>query len=415
VNPEIKKYFFWRTVSAIGDEVWAIAIPIILSTSFTLEEIGQVYSIGAIGTIFGFLFASWVSSKFTDTVGSLICDLIQSITFFTIAICFGFKIILTSKSWYFLFFLIGFFSAIWLALSESMIARLNKDSTNSTQLHKWNFFAGTFGPLLGPVIAGPLISLSSFLILPMLNAISFIGQALQLKRLTSNTKNSEPNDSIAENWLINLNTGLKLIFRNRQLRGVTAIPLIVKVNLLGILPFLTIKLTKYGYSPLITSLTMISFPLGSLLGAFIFGNDRLKYLTFNFNINVYAIIVCVILLGMLYLNSTTIIFILSLILLLSGYVSAQYTIELRSIRQKLVPTHLLSSVVASQSLLVRLVTPISGILFGQVILRNNLVGVFIYGLLIIVALTGLSMINEIDIITESRRPLADSMPSDDLE
>ena len=47
-------------VSSIGDEVWAVSLPVILAGTLKVNEIGQAYSFGAIGTLIGFFLSTWV-------------------------------------------------------------------------------------------------------------------------------------------------------------------------------------------------------------------------------------------------------------------------------------------------------------------------------------------------------------------
>ncbi|MGZ3772010.1 MAG: hypothetical protein ACXVCP_16300 [Bdellovibrio sp.] len=388
MNSNYKQYFLWRMVSAIGDEVWAVSIPVILAGALPVSSIGQVYSFGAIGTLLGFFLATWVASKFNEMIGSFYCDVLQSFIFLLVAIPMIFKIQIPILAWLGIFFIIGFLSAVWFSLSESMISYLNKVGDQS--LHKWNYLAGTSGPILGPVIGGILISIGGFFSLPLFNAISFFGQARQINLISKNNKNLPKANS--GDWLNRLKEGIRLIVADAGMRGLTAIPIIVKISLVGLLPFISVKIIQTGYSAWIATSIISCFSVGSLVGGLSFGHPKLKQVNFSFQTNVYAMLVVIVSLIFLYTLSSTQIAIFALALFIAGFFSSQYTIQLRNMRQKIVPAHLLSSVISGQSLLVRLATPISGYLFGQFVFKQVGLSILLYITLILVAVYGVSSV-----------------------
>ncbi len=392
MNIDFKKYFLWRIVSSIGDEVWAVSLPVILAGTLKVSEIGQAYSFGAIGTLIGFFLSTWVGSKFNEAKGSLYCDLLQSFLFLGLALIFFLKLTISLPVWCCVFFIVGLFGAIWFSLSEAMINILNK-SENLT-LHKWNYLAGASGPILGPVAGGIIISIGSFFLLPLFNAISFFGQALQILRISKYTEFSMNDNSRNIDWREKLKRGVALIFKEPTLRGLTAIPLIVKISLIGLLPFIAVKITQSGFSPWVATTSISCFAVGSILGGLALGNNRMQILSFTFSANVYAMVLSILTLALLYAADVTFLWAFVGTLFIAGFVSSQYTIQLRTMRQKIVPSNLISSVISAQNLLVRLATPISGILFGQVIFSNKALALTIYTALVLIAFWGIQAIKK---------------------
>lgn len=389
---KLRSYFFWRTISSIGDEVWAIALPIFISNFLDSSAVGLAYSFGSVGTIFGFLIASWLSHKVSDAKGAMLSDVLQSVVYMCIAILVFYKISIQKELWFLIFFIVGLFSAVWFALSETMVSRLSLTSENS--IHKWNYFSGTFGPILGPAIAGSLIAIGMFVLAPFINAISFLGQAWQLNKISDDQKKEQlAIDSIDTSWFTKFNIGIKQIFKDKRLASMTSIPLSVKVCLVGVFPFLLIKLSKIGISPILCSVIMIFFPLGSLFGAFVYQNKKFGLINFSLLNNVYTMLLSMILLGWIYIAKSPFLILIPIVLFISGFTSAQYTIQLRTIRQTIVPKDILSVVISAQSLLVRLVTPISGLMFGFLVIENLEIGIIIYSILLVIAFIGVRTLN----------------------
>jgi len=389
---KMRSYFFWRTISSIGDEVWAVALPIFISSLLDSSAIGFAYSFGSVGTILGFLMASWLSHKISDAKGAMLADILQSIIYMCIAILIFKKISIQKELWFSIFFMIGLLGAVWFALSETMVSRLSLKS--ESLIHKWNYFSGTFGPILGPAIAGGLGTLGMFVLAPFINAISFLGQAWQINKISDGEKKEQVSvDKHDVSWFKNFNIGISQIFKDKRLASMTSIPLSVKVCLVGIFPFLLIKLSKIGVSPVVCSVIIIFFPLGSLLGAFVYQNKKFERINFSLLRNVYTMLISMILLGWIYIDKSPILILIPLVLFVSGFTSAQYTIQLRTIRQTIVSKDILSVVISAQSLLVRLVTPISGFLFGFLLAENLKIGIIIYSILLFIAFVGVRVLN----------------------
>lgn len=361
------KYYFSRALSAFGDEVWLVAVPIYFATAnYPVLELGFVSSLTAIGTVFGFLLLPAMVSNLRINKLTIWIDIFQALTF----LLFGGLLVRGENLPISVFggfaFLVAFFGAVWFGSSEALAAKITTNS-NAQTFHKFNYFASNAGPILAPLVASNMTMMWGLGVLGILNAVSFIPQIFALRgmnRLFSASVNEIDRKG-------NNSFSFFQLMKHPHFGPLIIISILVKVTLVGALPFIAyvVAHTDLAFNKVLLSSVIAAFPAGSLVGAFTYRSKDLELLAQNFFNDTLFMFVSIA--GLLFSLTNKIPIALGVFSFLGGFFSARYTIEIRAMRQLITSPNTIAKLISLQGLVARVLTPTSGILFGFLLSSNQ--------------------------------------------
>ena len=381
-SPSLNIFFGSRALSTFGDEIWEIAIPIYLSIAgFASKQAGLYYSFYAAGTVLGFLvlprLAQYCSAKWiTITV-----DIFQIAVFLVL----GTWILYAPIAPLWLFCSCGFFlaaaSAVWFGSSETLAAKI-MDRSSSLAFHRLNYLSSTVGPFVAPLVGTTLFSFTGLPLLALFNALTFMPQILAVNGLEE--KANKTDNFITDRKVPSAaKVSIRMLLRHPLYGPLLGLTSTVKVGLLGVLPFIGFILVKTISSPFWLGVVLAAFPFGSFLGALTyrsFSHDRLSSVFFMDTV-------------LMFLASAALIISLKVGLfwgipagaLFGGVFCARYTIQIRAMRQIVSHHDQMPALVSLQGLFSRIVTPVSGVMFGILFaLDTSQLFVYVIGLCIVI-------------------------------
>lgn len=373
MNRRLKSFFVTRSLSGVGDEMWLMALPIWLAAhGYSPIQMGVVSSASAVGNILGFTIVPKLSGRFKSSQIAAGADVFQVALFTWLAAMLLLDSIPAGiEFWLFLGFALNLTTAVWFAATETFLSLASSESSEAQSLHRYNYLATNAGPIVGPGLGGIVYQIGGLVSVAVANAVSFFGQMLSLLSLS---KEEVTPDYGAKSYSPGFWSGVREIFASKTYVSLTALPSVVKLTLLGALPFVPFVLTEAKMTPLSVGLIGTCYMVGSTAGAYFYKPIVGRTLSRAFAVDsVQTLLAGGALIAGLVVASPVI---LGLCTLWGGFACARYTIEIRSLRQLLIAPAKISSVVSAQGLLVRLATPLSGFLFGIMLKeRGSLVGV----------------------------------------
>ena len=364
-----KTFQITRAMSSAGDEMWVTAFPIFLALrGYAPASVGLIFSAGAFGSLLGFLLIPAFCHRLKASTVAAVSDCVQLFLFVAVLYLLLQKAFYVSVPyWIVIQLFTSTFGSLWYGASETLMTRVSEPS-NAQTAHRLNYFSSSFGPAVGPALAGALFGLFGLASIVLFNAVSFTGQAIALLRLGSEEAGAETDGQAS--LIRDLRSGIATVWTDLRLRYITVVAMTVKVFMLGLLPFLAFALSLAKVRPELTGIALAAFSAGSLLGAFGWLAKTDQQIVKAYSVNALILVFAALLINLdLFFGSVNLW--VSILTFLSGWCIARYTIALRSMRQRIVPRSRIPIVVASQGFLARIATPISGIFYGSVLSRAN--------------------------------------------
>ncbi len=355
-------YLFFRTISCIFDEAWSFAIPLYMfKLSATTGDMGLVVSAAAAGSLAGFLFFILLSHKFSAGAIALTSDLIQVVVMFGIASTFytvgppGIIQIATID------FLVTFLGTIWFASSDTLFSKiiLTKDVQPTNKAFS---FAVNTGPVFGPMMGSFLFILIGLPGVAILNGLSFLGQMVFLQKHAVHEKQ----ELRSNGFISSLAGGLKFVALNPFLRTTMTLPIIVRLILIGFMPFIPFLIKNKGITDHTVGLIMALFGMGTLLGSITYRamvNSNLAKVFVKDTTILISVTSALIIVTLNGYNP----WLIGILNFIAGYFLSRYQIEIRSMRQLITPKHQMAYAVSAPGFIIRLFSPASGFFFSALI------------------------------------------------
>jgi hypothetical protein len=363
LESRLKLYFFTRALSSIGDEMWALVLPIFVAASLGPDssKMGALTSLGFTGSLLGFLVFPYLAHSLKAHQLAALADLGQVIVL-SIFVATNllqpenFSLLALSA----LFFVAYLLQAVWFSGSEVLVSSLDIPGSLQNN-HRWNYFSSSFGPVFGPALSGIMYATIGINGIALFNIISFSGQVAATSLLGAHEQNSEPYNSKS-----NKLNGITEIARSKDLLVLTLIPVLIKFFVAGYMPFVVFRLSTAGVSSTAIGGIMAFYGVGLMVGAASFRPAETNLVGRLFAkdlLGMSGAFLGVLLLSLTKSSSIA----LSATLAMLGVFSARYTVGIRSIRQIITPKRILPSVISGQGFLARAATPLSGIYFGYIL------------------------------------------------
>lgn len=355
-----RHFFISRALSAFGDELWAIAVPLYFAwANFSIDQMGIYSSSMAVGSILGFLVLPGVARRLKAASTLLILDSIQISIFVVIAAFMTIEKGASFWPWIALALFHGATDAAWFGASETLIARTIKN--DAKDIHRLNFLSTNLGPAIAPLGAASLFAMIGLKAIAALNSLTFLFQILATNKL----RQHEPKINVTDHK----SNGVRFrdLFNDQIYRQMLILSSIVKISLVGALPFVPFVLGHMNLGTYWLAAGVSCFPLGSLIGAYSDKNkgDSKLGISFIYDSAFMLMATSLIILG-IKLSEFGII---GFGCFFAGFFSARYTIGLRTIRQLITPTNLMPDLVSLQGLVTRLITPLSGLILSLLFAR----------------------------------------------
>ncbi|MBS1983089.1 MAG: MFS transporter [Bdellovibrionales bacterium] len=361
MNNRLKSFFVTRSLSGIGDEMWLMALPIWLAAhGFSTMQMGAISSAAAAGNTIGFVVVPKLCRHFKTSLISVGADLVQVVLFAAlVGLYFRGGLPSALGFWIVLGFVLSLSTAIWFAATETLLSLSTSEAGEAQELHRYNYLAANAGPMVGPGLGGILYQFGGLASVALANIGSFFGQILSLVSLSSEEEApSKLENEKTQGFL----AGVRDIARSKTYISLTVLPSIVKLTLLGALPFIPFVLAQSQNSPFLIGLVSSCYIVGSTIGAYFYRPTSKAKLGKAFTVDsVQTLLAGALIILTLHTGNAVI---LSLGMFWGGFSCARYTVAIRSLRQLIIQPSKMSSIVSAQGLLVRLATPLSGIILG---------------------------------------------------
>ena len=167
---------------------------------------------------------------------------------------------------------------------------------------------------------------------------------------------------------------LKTIKADAILKHMTILAMGLKVFLMGYMPFLVFVLENQGIKYL-PSLTLVASGLGLALGSVFYRQREEEY--FSSLVNTIIIILIALMISITLLKLSKFLMLMPLLTFLMGYVFAASTVLLRTIRALKVDSRHIHKTIVMQGLLVRIVAPLSGVVFAAIFSKDEVLSLVV--------------------------------------
>lgn len=396
IESRFQSFFLSRALSVFGDELWLVAVPLYFAfNGYTARDVGLYSSFGAAGTVLGFMLLPHAVRHFKASSIALASDILQISMFcLFLAAFFVSHGDMAISSWLFLTLVISFSDSAWFGATESLIAKMTGSGV-SQKVHRMNYLSANIGLVAAPVCAAALLAGFGLAPIAVLNILTFIFQIKPIKEI-GHSEVVYARDSKRAGGLT-----LAKFLRHPVYLPMIFLTAVVKIALVGLLPFVAFTLAKLGSAPAMLWLGVTCFPAGSVIGALSY--KQMEYLrigrVFLFDALAMLALIAIAIVS-IYMRSY-----LGIVLSVfgAGYFSARYTIEIRAMRQLITPVVDMAKLVSMQGLAARAVTPLSGLVFALLYGEAKLVVVLMFASLVllvgVVAVAGIvkgfaGMLNE---------------------
>lgn len=256
-------------------------------------------------------------------------------------------------------FLTSFLFAVWFACSETVISKSIASQENES-IQKLIVLSNHSGQVLGPPISGFLFGTIGLVGIAFINAISFILQALSLKRATH--KDTSSMAIYQQTYFKTVMKGLRAIKASPTMGTIILTSIFPKALLLGI-PFIAFKLAQDSMDKKTIGISLACLSIGTIISGIVYKPQGNKKLGASYKVNATFMIAfgfTSILVGAASSN----IYLISICLFAWGWFIARYQILFRSIRQVTKKPETYPTLILSAGILARSGTVFSGAIFG---------------------------------------------------
>jgi MFS family permease len=364
-NSDFAKLWIGRTVSNLGSGISGIALPLVavITLSATPLQMGILSALGGAAALFVSLLAGAWADRVRRRPLLIVADLGRALLLGSVPLA-ALAGVLHIEQLYAVAALTGILSVFFNVADQSYLPSLVQES----ELMEANSKLGVSDSLAeigGPALAGPLVQLLSAPIAVFFDALSFLVSALCLGLIRKAEQAPAPVEEQQSMWR-DITDGLRFVVRHPLLRALAASAGIFNFfgNFIGALYSLYVIRTL-GAPPIILGLIVAAGGISALIGALLaervvqrFGPGR----TIGGALLLYGIVNLLIPLarGPL-VFAVALLFIAQLI----GDVTVSiHLIAEVSLRQSIVPTHLLGRANASMQFLTQGVAPLGALLAG---------------------------------------------------
>jgi hypothetical protein len=376
-------FFVSRALSTFGDQTWEVALPLYFSTlAYSAEQMG-LYSTGfSIGTLAGFSLLPKLSSIFPSSKITIAVDGVQLLIFALIALVLTSGMAIHISLFFVFAILFGFASSIWFGAAEATTSQI-VGSEGAQSFHRFNYLATTFGPFVAPIFGSTIFFVFGLGIIAFFNALTFGPQIFAVKGFSKIIEDPTIKQNSAQNTRESLFEGVLKVVKHPYYGPLMVVSSFVKIALVGALPFIAFVLSKKVENSILLGGCLAAFPLGSFLGALSYKSKSSNLLMKSYMLD-SVIMFCataVLIIGLKIENLALPV----LSAVIAGIFSARYTIAIRAMRQMISKPSEIPTLVSIQGLTSRIITPLSGILFGLLFSKKSdpSLSVF-FGILIVV-------------------------------
>jgi hypothetical protein len=372
-------YLRLRTVSAVGDDIWHTCIPLFAAAAgWSSEDLGLVVSLSSAFALLAYVLAPIVFSRpISLAVFSSLIDLLQFVLFFVAGIALP---LLDAHGTVWLVGVVAcgssLFAAFWYVANEALLPRI-QDLGSAQEIQKQNFLSSTIGSTVGPAVAATCFKLIGLTPLLYANALSFLGQCYYLKKLAS--FEVAPKVQISKShWTVF--ASIWAIFKWRFIVASSAFSMYMRVLTMGFVPFVVFRYEAAGtYSGLWIGGLVLAYPAAMLASVKLYPSKTKRNIRVGFSITSCAFVFSGFAVIWSTLTSQHPAVTIALLAAFGASIGV-FTVQGRALRQTIVSHDDLPNVIASQSLWGRLVTPLSGIVFGLVLANKQYQDLALYSL-----------------------------------
>lgn len=364
-NNDFVKLWIGRTVSNLGSGVSGVALPLVavITLAATPLQMGILSALGGAAALFVSLLAGAWADRVRRRPLLIVADLGRALLLGSVPLA-ALAGVLHIEQLYVVAALTGVLSVFFNVADQSYLPSLVQES----ELMEANSKLGVSDSLAeigGPALAGPLVQLLSAPIAVFFDALSFLISALCLGLIRKAEQKPSPAEVQQSIWR-DITDGLRFVVRHPLLRALAGSAGIFNFfgNFIGALYSLYVIRTL-GASPIILGLTIAAGGVSALIGAMLaervvqrFGPGR----TIGGTLLLYGIFNLLIPLA-----RGPLVFAVALLFIsqLIGDVTISiHLIAEVSLRQSIVPAHLLGRANASMQFLTQGVAPLGALLAG---------------------------------------------------
>jgi MFS family permease len=269
-QPEFLKLWAGQTISVFGDQVTILALPLaaVLTLHASAFEMGLLTSLSWLPHLLLSLHAGlWIDRRGRRRQTMIVADLARAAVLATVPLAWAFDA-LSMPQLYAVAFAVGalsvFFDLSWSTLFVAIVPRRDFVEANSKL-----FQSRALSFVAGPSIAGFLVQVLRAPLAVLADALSFLGSAAFLSRISAVEPEPEPQDpSLTQRQ--RLSAGLSFIFRNAMFRAsLLSFATINFFNLMFFALFVLYATRELHVRPGLLGVLLGAGAVGGLLGAVI--------------------------------------------------------------------------------------------------------------------------------------------------
>jgi MFS family permease len=269
-QPEFLKLWAGQTISVFGDQVTILALPLaaVLTLHASAFEMGLLTSLSWLPHLLLSLHAGlWIDRRGRRRQTMIVADLARAAVLATVPLAWAFGA-LSMPQLYAVAFAVGalsvFFDLSWSTLFVAIVPRRDFVEANSKL-----FQSRALSFVAGPSIAGFLVQVLRAPLAVLADALSFLGSAAFLSRISAVEPEPEPQDpSLTQRQ--RLSAGLSFIFRNAMFRAsLLSFATINFFNLMFFALFVLYATRELHVRPGLLGVLLGAGAVGGLLGAVI--------------------------------------------------------------------------------------------------------------------------------------------------
>lgn len=269
-QPEFMKLWAGQTISVFGDQVTVLALPLaaVLTLHASAFEMGLLTALAWLPHLVLSLHAGlWIDRRGRRRETMIVADLARAAVLGTVPLAWAFDL-LSMPQLYTVAFLVGgisvFFDLSWSTLFVAIVPRRDFVEANSKL-----FQSRALSYVAGPSVAGILVQVLRAPLAVLADALSFLGSAAFLSRISAVEPEPEPHDpSLTQRQ--RLAEGLSFIFRNAIFRAsLFSFATINFFNLMFFALFVLYATRELHVRPGLLGVVLGAGAVGGLLGAVI--------------------------------------------------------------------------------------------------------------------------------------------------
>jgi MFS family permease len=269
-QPEFLKLWAGQTISVFGDQVTILALPLtaVLTLDASAFQMGVLTALGWLPHLLFSLHAGmWLDRHGRRRQTMIAADYGRAAVLATVPLAWAFGL-LSMPQLYLVAFAVGAISVMfdlsWSVIFVALVPRRDFVEANSKL-----FQSRALSYVAGPTIAGFLVQVLTAPIAVLGDALSFLGSAAFLTRITTREAEPEPHDPTLSTWQ-RLSAGLRFIFGNAVLRAqLMSVSTINFFNLMFGALFVLYATRELDVQPGLLGVLLGAGAIGGILGALV--------------------------------------------------------------------------------------------------------------------------------------------------